>query len=534
MPSTAVALAPSASASLLDELIALLGAEHVLTEDGKRVFFSTDMASRGETVTCVIAPASTLEVSKAVALCTAHGQAVVPRGGGFSYTGGYRPTQAGTVMVDLRRLNRIVDINTEDMVVTVEVGVTWRALYEALKDKGLRTPYFGPMSGYWATVGGALSQGSFFLGSTQHGTVAESVLSLEVVLADGSVLNTGTNAGTIAPHPFYRWYGPDLSGLFLSDTGAMGFKTRASLRLIPWPKAQAYASFALESLSESVALVSAIGRAGVAAECYAWDPMFVKSVGQNSNLLQDIKYLKGVVGTGSSLFKGLKAAASMALAGKSIFEGNTYLVHVTMDDLSEAGAQGRLAIVREIAASLQASEVDAAAPRAARGTPFSDFKVSPLTASGVRNLPTNALMPHSRAQAVAAEVEAFFAERQALMAEHGIWHGVIAFAVGLNVLCIEPLVYWKDPQHALHDRKSERSQLDELARYDGLLPAAQAAAGIRKELTALFTRLGCAHVQIGKSYRWQETREPETLRVIQAIKQVLDPQGLVNPGSLGL
>ena len=92
------------------------------------------------------------------------------------------------------------------------------------------------MSGFSPTVGGALSQGSVFLGSTRHGTSAESTLSLDVVLADGSLLQTGSASGVKRPSPFFRTYGPDLTGLFLGDAGALGIKARATLQLIPFPR----------------------------------------------------------------------------------------------------------------------------------------------------------------------------------------------------------------------------------------------------------------------------------------------------------
>ena len=327
---------------LVETLVGLVGSTYVLTTESDRRFFSTDLASEGAVVACIVQPANPEQVAAVVACCAGAGRALIPRGGGFSYTGGYLASEPHSIMLDLRRLDRIVEINEQDLYVTVECGVTWRQLYEALKERGLRTPYFGPMSGYWATVGGALSQGSFFLGSTQYGTVAESVLSLEVVLADGSIIRTGSGAGADDPSPFFRWYGPDLSGVFLSDTGAMGVKTRVSLRLIPWPEHQRFATFALHDLSSCTKLVSEIGRQGLAAECYSWDPTFVKSVGERSGMLQDMKFLAGVVGSGSSLFRGVKEAARIALAGKRVLDGSTYLVHVTIDDVTGAGAEGRL------------------------------------------------------------------------------------------------------------------------------------------------------------------------------------------------
>ncbi len=524
----------AAPAPLLEALAAIVGAGHVLDDPAQRRFHSTDLAGEGVLAACVVQPADAEQLSRVVALCTGAGHAVIARGGGYSYTGGYLPVEEASVLLDLRRLDRIIEINAQDLVVTVECGCTWRTLYEALKARGLRTPYFGPMSGYWATVGGALSQGSFFLGSSQHGTAAESVLSLTVMLADGSTLRTGSAGAQDHPSPFFRWYGPDLSGLFLSDTGAMGIKVQASLRLMPWPAHQRFATFALDGLAACVSLVSEIGRQGLAAECYSWDPTFVKSVGERTGMLGDIKFLAGVVGAGSSLLGGMKEAARIALAGKRVLDGSTWLVHVTIDDVSAAGAEERLKLVQALAVAVQAGEVEASVPRATRALPFVDFKHHGLATKGIRNLPTNALCPHSQAQQVARETEAFFTARQPEMLAAGVTWGVIVFAVGAQMVCVEPLLYWADAQYQWHDRIAERSNLQELARYDAPVPAARLVAAMRSELVDLYTRLGCAHVQIGKAYRWAETRQGAVLRTVAAIKQVLDPDRRMNPGSLGL
>ena len=155
----------------LDALKALLGAEHVTTVTDELAFYSTDVYRRADVdAALVLSPGTIDELAAAIGICTRHNIPVIPRGGGLSYTGGFLPTQTGSAMIDMRRLDRIIEINAEDMYVTVECGATWKSLYEKLKPLGLRTPYFGPMSGYASSVGGALSQGSIFLGGFDAGT----------------------------------------------------------------------------------------------------------------------------------------------------------------------------------------------------------------------------------------------------------------------------------------------------------------------------------------------------------------------------
>jgi FAD/FMN-containing dehydrogenase len=459
---------------------------------------------------------------------------VVPRGGGFSYTGGYTPTAPKSVIVDLRPMDKIVDVNLEDMYVVVEAGCTWRTLYETLKAKGVRTPYFGPMSGYRATVGGALSQGSFFLGSTQYGAVADSVLGLEVVLADGTVLKTGSWASKEGTPPFFCQYGPDATGLFLSDTGAMGFKTRAVLKLIPFPAHQAYGSFAFTNHTGALAALSEIGRTGIAAECYCWDPHFVRvmAASGSTGVKDDLHYLLNVVGAGSSLADGLGAALRIALAGRRVFSGDTWLLHVVIDDPTAPGAAAKLKLVRALARKAGGSEVSPSVPRTLRGTPFTDFNTHERR-TPLRNIPINSLSPHSRAPAVADDLYALITECGDEMRRHRVECGVIFFAVGGQTVCIEPLIYWTDPRHYLHNRIEEISDVQALAAEPARPEQTEFAMGLREEIKSLFRRHGCIHVQVGRSYAWAATREPAHLALITAVKDAVDPERLVNRGSLG-
>lgn len=526
-------MADQSHSPLCDALRGIVGAEHLREDLGERTFFSTDIAGTGEIATAVVAPADSAQLAAVVKVCAEQGFAVVPRGGGFSYTSGYTPAEAHSVMIDMRRMYRILEINPTDMYVRVEAGCTWRALYEALKAQGLRTPYFGPMSGFNATVGGALSQGSFFLGSTQHGTTADSVLSLEIVLADGAIVHTGSDSDHGTP-PFFRNYGPDLTGLFLGDTGALGFKTVATLKLIQFPSHQAYGSFAIDSGEATVAVLSEIGRAGLAAEAYAWDPYFVEIMSEASTgTRQDLAMLWGVVRNAAGVIDGIGAATRIALQGKRVFRKNTHIVQVTIDDVSAAGAAERLRQVRHIARRHGAAELAPTVPRALRGTPFVDFNV-PERRTPLRNLPTNSIYAHSRAPGALAALRKLLAGHAETLDRHGMKIGMVLFAVGRNAMCIEPLVYWDDPRHFQHNRLTETSDLEGLSRH-ALPPEATAFAfTLREHMKTVMHANGAVHVQIGKSYPYLATREPRLATLLRAIKHDLDPARRINPASLGL
>lgn len=513
-------------------LAEIAGPGNVQTSQSRRLFFSTDLAGQGELALAVVRPSDATQLAQILALCTSADLIAIPRGGGFSYTGGYTPVKEKSVIVDMRGLDRIVEINEEDMYVRVGVGCTWRVLYETLKARGFRTPYYGPMSGYNATVGGALSQGSFFLGSTEHGTTAETVLSLEVVLANGDIIHTGSDSAQ-GVGPFYRFYGPDLTGLFLADTGAMGFKTEATLKLIRFPRHQAYGSFSFEDGAATMAALSEIGRAGLAAEAYAWDPYFVKIMSEASTLREDARFLWKVLRNSAGVIDGLSACARIALNGKRVFKAGTHIIQIMIDDHSAAGAAQRLKQVRDIARRHGARELAPSVPRATRGMPFVDFNV-PERRTTLRNLPTNSLYPHSRAPAALKAIRALLDENKAEMDRFEMSVGMVFFAVGKTAMCIEPLLYWHDEQFFRHDRIAETSDVEALQKAPEQPEATSFAYAMRERLKAVMKANGAVHVQIGKAYDYLPTREPRVADLIRAIKSNVDPDGRINPGSLGL
>ena len=522
------------SGSLVQALAQLLGAQYVESDPQVLAGWSADIYAVGVPAELVISPGSVEEVAAAVKLCTAAGRAVIPLGGGFSYTGGYLAVRPQSIIVNLRRLDRIVEINTEDMYVTVECGCTWKSLYDALHAQNVRTPYFGPISGYASTVGGALSQGSFFMGSTQYGTTAETTLGLQVVLADGTMVTTGSAASIYKPSPFFRTYGPDLTGVFLGDTGALGFKVRATLKLIPAPSVHRYATYAF---SEDVAMLRAlttIARRGLAADCYGWDPYIVKNFANRDVTVSDgLEYLQAVVKSGSSVLSGLKDAARIAVAGSRFAKSAVCLLHATVDDAFAASADAKIAAIQDICMHEGGTASEPSVPRALRGLPFS-YPNKILGQKGERWVPTHGLCPHSRAPELLAAFRAYMQSHDTVIREHGFEYGIIFFAVGNNTMTIEPLLYWPDARLPSHDRLMQSDFAKSVPVQAANPRAAAAMQALRAGMVDLFMQHGCVHVQIGKYYRYKESREPATWAMLQSIKSALDPRGLVNPGSLGL
>ena len=193
-------------------------------------------------------PRNIREVQDLVTAARGMGLSLATRGAGLSYSAGYIPFDARTIVVDMTGMDRIVEINAQDMYVRLDPGVTWAVLREALRPLGLTTPFWGTFSGLYATIGASLSQGAKFYGSASRGMSAESVLGLTLVTGTGEVLVTGSSASIENASPFFRNYGPDLTvGLFLGDSGAFGIKVgTTSFCFIPAATETAVCSYSFD------------------------------------------------------------------------------------------------------------------------------------------------------------------------------------------------------------------------------------------------------------------------------------------------
>ena len=513
-------------------LTAILGADGVSTDPGLRNLYGQDVYGRGTHEPAVIArPQDAQGLARALAAVTSAGLAAVPRGGGMSYTSGFHCTEAGTVLFDLTGMDRILDINAEDMTVTVQAGVTWKALYDALKTKSLRTPFWGPLSGLNSTIGGGLSQNNAFFGAGTHGPTADSVTSLTVALADGTLLETGT-AGTKGGSPFFRHYGPDLTGLFLGDTGALGFKADATFRLLPYPVAEGYASFEFASRDACAEATASLARAGLGCEVFGFDPNLTAVRLKRASLAADLKSLGSVV-RGQGGLKGVREAAKVALAGRSFVAPNTYSVHVVCEGRSRAGVDADLAAARAIAREAGGKEVADTIPKVIRANPF-QAPNNMIGPEGERWVPIHGIVPHSRAKACWADLDAAFAARRSDLDRHGVTTGFLVTTLSTNGFLIEPVFLWPD---ALDDLHRQAVDGDVLARIRGFgdNPAARAVVeAARADVLAVFERHGAAHFQIGRTYPYAKNRKAPALDLLRAIKRQVDPDNRVNPGVLGL
>lgn len=450
----------------------------------------------------------------------------------MSYSGGYVSPDEPAICIDMTAMDRVLDVDTEDMHVTVEAGCTWQKLHEALEPEGVRTPFWGTLSGLAASVGGGLSQNSLFWGSGRHGSAADSVVGLEVVLANGEVLRTGAGAQS-GSAPFFRHYGPDLTGLFTCDNGALGIKATLTCKLIPVAPGRAYSSFAFPRHAGLIRAMSEVSRRRLAEACFAFDPTLQRQRMKRESLLADVKALGNVIAKQGSVARGLREGARTAAAGRGFLDQDSFSVHFVVEESTLAAAEHGARHIAAICARAGGREIENSIPKIARANPFGPLN-SMVGPSGERWLPVHGLVPHSKAIAAFEAIEALFERNKAPLEAHGIVHGTLLTFADTNCLVIEPVFYWPDQLNALHRHSVEDSLLAKFVPFPANPDGRAEVMRLRREIVGVFRRLGAAHLQIGRLYPYLEGLEAPPRRLLEAIKDHLDPEGRVNPGALGL
>jgi FAD/FMN-containing dehydrogenase len=522
--------------TLAAALAAIAGADHVQAGEAARTLYSQDVWREGAPVDLVASPANETECAAMVRACTDAGAPVYPRGGGMSYTAGYLADRPGGVCLDTTRMNRVLEINEAGMYVRVEAGCTWKTLHEALAPTGLRTPFWGPLSGVSSTIGGGVSQNNAFFGAGVHGPTADSVLSVSVALPDGAILRTGTASGETGAgtaRPFFRHYGPDLTGLFCGDAGALGVKTEITLRLIPAPAHERWASFSFASRDACAAAMAAMGRTGLACELFAFDPGLTAVRMKRASLMSDAKTLGKVVTGQKNLMKGLAEGAKMALAGRSFLGEADFNLHVVTESHSKAGADDALRQLTQLAERAGGRSVEPTIPKVIRANPFTPLN-NMIGPSAERWVPVHGIVAMDDGAACWAEIEALFASLKTRFDAHGVTTGFLVTTLSTTGFLVEPVFLWPDELFDLHRAHVETGYLKTLKPRPADPAATELVTEARAAVVDIFTRYGAAHFQIGRTYPLARTRSAPALALLRAIKAELDPDDMINPGALRL
>ncbi|MCL6424729.1 glycolate oxidase subunit GlcD [Bacillus subtilis] len=232
------------------QLIQIVGPENFDDSNAGRLVYSYDATPQYQSMPdAVIAPRNTDEVSRILTICSEHRVPIVPRGSGTNLCGGTCPTVGGLVLL-FKHMNRILEIDEENLTATVQPGVITLDMIREVESKGLFYPP-DPSSMKISTIGGNINENSGGLRGLKYGVTRDYVIGLEVVLANGDIIRTG---GKLAKDVA----GYDLTRLFVGSEGTLGIVTEAIVKLVPKPETKKTLLALYENIDAAAQTVSDI------------------------------------------------------------------------------------------------------------------------------------------------------------------------------------------------------------------------------------------------------------------------------------
>ncbi|MFA5312985.1 MAG: FAD-binding oxidoreductase [Methanomassiliicoccales archaeon] len=281
----------TASPQLVARLRDAIGQENVKTSKMERLLYSHDLAPLPKETQIafknvpdiVIRPRNTEDVVKVVKIAAEEGVPITPRGSSTWGLGGSMPVFGGILIDFTGLMNKIIEIDPVGLTVTAQAGATWKAVYDACMEKGLLLGSY-PSSFPSATLGGWISTGGVGMGSMKYGSAADNVRNMEVVMPDGTLVNTGFDK--IADN----MSGYNLNRIIVGAEGTLGLVCKVTLRLMPGPEVMKALSYGFESLQAAGAPLMEMERRRV-------DPLHVGfSDGKHFEMLRKIGHHAPEVG----------------------------------------------------------------------------------------------------------------------------------------------------------------------------------------------------------------------------------------------
>ena len=466
--------------SLLADLTAALGPAHVLT-GADMAKYRHDWTLHYPANPCAVArPGSTAEVAEVLRLAAGHGVPVVPVSGLTGLVGGAHTD--GGLMLSVERLNRIREIRPEARIAIVEAGVVLDRLHEAAEAAGLYFPlWFGARGS--AMIGGVLSTNAGGSNVLRYGSTRALCLGLEVVLADGRVLNLMSEL-----HKDNSGY--DLKQLFIGAEGTLGVITAAVMKLVPRPRAYATATLAARSLPDALVLLNRL-REATGGLVEAFELMPATYMRRLSEARPDIALPFGGVRHDTNILVEIAATAPRDVTPDAAGEVPlTALLQSTLAALMEEGAV--------LAAEIAQTEAQRRAMWQRREL------AAEITVARQPTIDTDICLPLDK---VAEVLDRIHARLPALDAGAETLH--IAHLGDGNIhFTIYP-------------------SRDDAALADAVIEA------VEDEVQALGGSFSAEHgVGLSKKASMKRRKDPVALEVMRAVKQALDPGNRMNPGKI--
>lgn len=256
--------------SLFTNLQDIVTPSRVTNDPAELYCYSSDASYINAAPDCVVMPCTTEEASRIVRLAGQHKIPIVPRGAGTGLAGGAVPVSGGIVL-DMSRMDRLLEIDIRDLQVLAEPGLIHGDLNRALESHGFFFPP-DPGSSEMCTLGGFIANAGSGMRSVKYGTVTDYVLDLEVVMPDGEVVWTGGRTMKSAS-------GYDLTALMVGSEGTLGIITKARLKIHPLPESRAAVLAHFNDLEAAGRTVSAIMARGIVpSACELMDGTTIKAI----------------------------------------------------------------------------------------------------------------------------------------------------------------------------------------------------------------------------------------------------------------
>lgn len=241
------------NSDLINTLAQIVGTDHVSTGESVRRLHSGDQSSHHPVLPeAVIWPETTAQVSQIAKLANENRIPITGWGAGSSLEGNSIPLKGG-IVIDFGRMNKIVALHHNDFQVTVQPGLFYKDMNKKLQRDGL---FFAPDPGANASIGGMVANNAAGTRTVRYGATRDNVLALEVVLANGEIIRTGSRS-------VKQSAGYDLTHLLIGSEGTLALITEATLKLHPLPEHFSAALATFNSTSEAANAVYAIIGSGL-------------------------------------------------------------------------------------------------------------------------------------------------------------------------------------------------------------------------------------------------------------------------------
>jgi len=206
----------------------LVGEDNIYTDKAHKRAYSYDATRTHYEPDAVLFPRSEEDISKILSYCNEKGIAIVPRGAGSGFTGGALPVNGGIVLALEKHMNKIIEIDKENMLAIVQPGVINKELQKAVEEVGLFYPP-DPASEDYSTLGGNVSENAGGMRAAKYGITKDFVMALRAVLPNGDIIRAGKK--TIKDVAGYN-----VAGILIASEGTLGVITQITLKLLPKPK----------------------------------------------------------------------------------------------------------------------------------------------------------------------------------------------------------------------------------------------------------------------------------------------------------